>query len=250
MKRPTRRRRKKTAAARLRPFWFLVVVLFGLAAVAAYLFVTWPALRPHAVTVEGNHIVDNATILQAAGVDPKTNVWLQNTKAMSRRIETIPYVMTASVHRVPPANVAIVVTEREPFARIVTAAGVVVVDHDMRVLRAAGPAFDELPAFVTKRLRLPRLGTTLDEPEFLALRTDEDALVHAHLAISTLEHDKYGDLIVTLHNGIRVLFGDETDLAKKIPLVNPILTQVGRAGRPIIAIDLRAIKTPVVEYKK
>lgn len=250
MSRPVPRRRKKTAAARLRPFWLLVVTLFALAAVAAYFFVTWPALRPRDVEVEGNHVVNKATILQEARIDPRTNVWLQNTRAMSARIETIAYIKTASVHRVPPANFAIVVTERVPFARIVTATGSDVVDHNLRVLQVASPEFDALPAFVVNQLPQPRLGSTLDQDDVVALRNDEDALTKAHLAISRLEHDKYGDLVATLHDGVRVLFGDENDLAKKIPLVDPILTQVGRAGRPIAAIDLRAIKTPVVEYKK
>jgi cell division septal protein FtsQ len=125
-----------------------------------------------------------------------------------------------------------------------------IVDRDLRVLHTPDSAFDALPAFVVKQLPMPHLGVTLDQPDLIALRNDEDALANAHLAISNLEHDKFGDLVVTLHNGIRVLFGDESDLAKKIPLVDPILTQVGREGRPIAAIDLRAIKTPVVEYKK
>jgi cell division septal protein FtsQ len=90
----------------------------------------------------------------------------------------------------------------------------------------------------------------ISEPAIIELRNDEEALVNARLGVSSLEHDKFGDLVVTLHDGIRVLFGDGSDLAQKIPLVEPILTQVGRAGRPIAAIDLRAPKTPVVEYKK
>jgi hypothetical protein len=44
------------------------------------------------------------------------------------------------------------------------------------------------------------------------------------------------------------MFGDDADLAKKIPLVQPILTQTAH-GRPIRAIDLRAIGTPVIVYK-
>lgn len=250
MSRSTPRRRKKTAAARLRPFWFLVLVLFALAAFAAYFFVTWPALRPHAIVVDGNHVVRKETILAAARVDSQTNAWLQNTNAMARRVEAIPYIATAFVHRSPPATIAIVVTERVPFAQLVTSGGTVVVDHDLRALAPADASFDALPAFITKELPLPRLGTTLDQRDLVALRDDEEALAKAHLAVSTLEHDKYGDLVVMLHNGIRVLFGDESDLSKKIPLVDPILAQVGRAGRPIAAIDLRALKTPVVEYKK
>ncbi len=250
MNRPIPRRRKKTAAARLRPFWFLVLLLFVLAACGAYLFVTWPALRPHSVAVEGNHVVPKAAILEAARIDLRTNMWLQNTRVMGQRIDAIPYVDTASVHRLPPATFTIRVTERVPFARLVTSGGTVIVDRTLRALQEAEPTFDALPAFIAKTAPRPRVGTTVTEPQTVALRNDEEALAGASLVTSTLEHDKFGDLVVTLHNGVRVLFGDEIDLAQKIPLVEPILTQVGKQGRPIAAIDLRAPKTPVVVYKK
>lgn len=249
MNRPTPRRRKKTAAARLRPFWFLVMLVFVVAAGAAYFVATWPALRPHGIDVEGNHVVAKDEILRAARIDPKTNAWLQNTHAMVQRIEAIPYVDTVAVHRHPPSIFIIDVTERTPFARLVTSHATVIVDRNLRVLAQSQAQFDTLPAFIAKKLSPPRLGATLTETELVALRDDADLLANAHLAVATLEHDKFGDLVATLHSGVRVLFGEESDLAKKIALVDPILTQVGKAGRPISAIDLRAPGTPVVVYK-
>lgn len=250
MSRPIPRRRKKTAVARLRPFWFLVLLLFVVATLGAYFLVTWPALRPHAVVVEGNRLVPKVAILDAARIDANTNVWLQNTHAMTKRIEAIPYVDTASVHRRPPAAFVIGVTERVPFARLVTADGVVIVDRNLRVLQDAQASFGALPAIVDQAGSEPRPGTSVSKAQIIALRDDEEALANAHLAASSLEHDKFGDLVVTLHDGVRVLFGDESDLGKKTPLVEPILTQVGKSGRPISAIDLRAPNTPVVIYKK
>ena len=250
MSRPIPRRRKKTAVARLRPFWVLVLLLFAVATLGAYFFATWPALRPHAIVVEGNHVVPKDAILNAARIDSQTNVWLQNTRAMKKRIEAIPYVDAASVHRRPPATFVIGVTERVPFARLVTSAGTVIVDRDLRALQEAQATFDALPAFLERTAPEPRLGTSLTQSPIVALRDDEEALANAHIEATSLEHDKFGDLVVTLHDGVRVLFGDESDLAKKIPLVEPILTQVGRSGRSISAIDLRAPKTPVVVYKK
>ncbi len=250
MSRSIPRRRKKSAAARLRPFWFLVLLLFVLATLLAYFLATWPALRPHTIVVHGNHVVDKEAILRAARIDLQKNAWLQNTGAMTHRIEAIPYVDTASVHRRPPSTFVIDVTERIPFARLVSAGETVIVDRDLRVLQESSASFNALPALIAKNLPAPRTGATLSQTELIALRNDAEALTNAHLAAALLEHDKYGDLVVTLRNGVRVLFGDETDLTKKIPFVDPILAQVGREGRPIAAIDLRAPKTPVVEYKK
>jgi cell division protein FtsQ len=226
-----------------------LALLFGVVAAGAYFFVTWPALRPQSIYVGGNRVVPRDEILKAAAIDSRKNIWMQNTAGMRRRIEAIPYILTAEVHRRPPAGVDIIVTERKPFATLTTAGGDYEIDRDLRVLQSAD-ANGGLSAFIVKDISSVQLGATLAQPDVRALRDDEDALANAQLAPASLSHDKYGDLVVTLHNGIRVLFGDESDLAKKIPLVNPILTQVGRAGRPISTIDLRAPGTPVVVYKR
>jgi cell division protein FtsQ len=244
------RRRRKTAAARLRPFWFLVLLGVAVAAAFGYFLVTWPALRPHTIVVEGNRIVSKDDVLKAAAIDLRSNVWLQNTHAMTGRIDAIPYVETASVHREVPANVRISITERRPFALLKTVGGTYVLDRDLRVLQADDGSFSLLPVFVEEDVPQPRVGSTLKEPALLALRDDEEALLDAQLGATSLTHDKYGDLVVVLRDGVRVLFGDESELQKTIPLVEPILTQVGRAGRPISTIDLRAPSTPVVVYKK
>ena len=47
-------------------------------------------------------------------------------------------------------------------------------------------------------------------------------------------------MVATLRGGIRVMLGDETDMRKKIALIDPILSQVVRKGKPADAIDLRA----------
>jgi len=48
--------------------------------------------------------------------------------------------------------------------------------------------------------------------------------------------------------GVQLLLGDDEDLARKIALIGPILSQT--AGRRIAAIDLRAPGTPVVVYRR
>ena len=52
-----------------------------------------------------------------------------------------------------------------------------------------------------------------------------------------------------MRNGLRLLLGSEKDLAQKLALVDPILSQVVGKQRRVAAIDLRAPATPVIVYR-
>ncbi|MDE2482429.1 MAG: FtsQ-type POTRA domain-containing protein [bacterium] len=249
-RRPTGKRRRPSPARRVRPFWLLFLLALVLASIGGYALATWPALRPHDVLVEGNHVVPKGEILARAAVALDQNIWLQNTQAMRKRIAAIPYIDDVRVTRRLPATLVLSVTERAPFAVLRSGDGAVLADVHLRVLAPAeGTSARALPVFLVGATPTLDAGSFVTDPAIVALRDDELALLDAHIAPAMLAHDKYGDLVATLRSGVRILFGDETDLAKAIPLVNPILTQVGRAGRPISAIDLRSLSAPVVVYK-
>ncbi|MHB8145164.1 MAG: hypothetical protein ACYDEW_05965, partial [Vulcanimicrobiaceae bacterium] len=81
------------------------------------------------------------------------------------------------------------------------------------------------------------------------MRKDYAQLVAGHVIVTRLWFGHFGGLVAALRGGVDVLFGNDDDLQKKIPLVDPILSQLGRGGRAIRVIDLRAATTPVVEYR-
>lgn len=242
-------RRKKSASARLRPFWILFVLVAIAAAVGGYFAATWPGFYPKPVTVSGNKMVSTAQILSRAQIAAQQNVWLQNTHKAAQRIEAIPYVLTARIHRIPPATVRIVITERKPFAVLQTADGSALVDRDLRVLQPADDPL-ALPVIVTKMPSLPADGTFVKDADAQRLRNDYDMLAQAHVAVRSLKYDKFGDLIAGTRGGISLLLGDDSDLSKKTPLIDPIISQVSASGRKLAAVDLRAPKTPVVVYKR
>jgi len=243
------RRRRPPATARLRPFWLLLVALGGVAVALAYVVLRLPALRPRTIVVTGNAVVSREAILARAEIDAQHNMWLQNVKAIAARVETIPYIADVEVHRRPPGTMILAVTERVPFAVLTYGSDRVLVDRTLRVLGPAQAA-SRLPVLAAAFSPDLAPGAFVADPAIEALRDDEEALAAANVDASRLWHDKYGDLVVELRGGVRVLLGDERDAQKKIPLVNPILQQVGRTGRGIATIDLRAPTTPVVVYRK
>jgi cell division septal protein FtsQ len=242
------RRRKRSAARRLRPFW-IPLSLVGILVVAAVTFaVLWPGFDPERVVATGNRVVASSDILRAARVNMRVNMWLQNGRAIARRVEAIPYVEAAHVHRFPPATVVIAVTERVPFAVVVSDEQSVLVDRHMRVL---APEDD---ATTLPQITLPP-GVALDPGTFVARRDattladDYDAMIAGHVVPLELHYDKFGGLVATVRGGVEILLGDDGDLAKKLPLVDPILAQVVRKERRISRVDLRAPNTPVVVYR-
>lgn len=242
------RRSKASAAARLRPFWALIILGVFVVAALSVFCITWPGFAPRAVTVGGNKVVPRAEIVGRAGVSTHLNLWLQNPHAIATRIEAIPYVERADVHRVPPATIAIWVTERSPFAILRSGDDEAVIDRTLRVLGPVPPGI-ALPVFELGNVRLPDPGTFVTSPRAAALRNDYDALVGAHVIPVSLRFDRFGGLVATMSDGIRVLLGDDDDLSTKLRLIDPILAQVVRKSRRVAAVDLRAPGTPVIVYK-
>ncbi|HUA09702.1 MAG TPA: FtsQ-type POTRA domain-containing protein [Candidatus Acidoferrales bacterium] len=234
------KRRRATAAQRLRPFWLLIALVALLCLAGGYFLATWPALRPHRVEVVGNRVVSESAILQSAQIDYGENMWLQNAHGMAARIEAIPYIDSASIRRMLPSTLVITVTERAPYALIVDGGSLVTVDHTLRVLQQGVPLGmeDALPAFSVGLSDAPPLVGILD------------ALLAADLKPRTIGFDRFGDVTVTLRSGIRVLLGDRSGSVQKVEYIKPILDKVDRGPRKVAAIDLRALTTPVVVYAK
>jgi cell division protein FtsQ len=245
---PRRRRRRTSPVRRLRPFWILLLLAAIVVLGGAYFLATWPALDPHRVIVTGEHVVPDDEILARANVDRGRNMWLQNTHAMAQRIEAIPYIDTAAVHRRLPDVLTIAVTERTPYAFVPGIGGAVTIDDRSRVLQE-GAALGSLPQIDDTRLTLPAPGGFIHDARFAALVAVMKAAQSSGIAVDALKYDQFDDVDLRMRDGVMVLLGDGTDLQRRLEMIEPILTQV-HGRRRIATIDLRAISTPVVVYGK
>jgi len=247
--RPANRRRKASAAARVRPYWIPIAIAAVLLAGGAAFVVAWPGFVPSRIDVVGNRVVPRAEILADAAVARRVNMWLQSPGSISARVEKIPYVAVAHVYRLPPSSVIISVKERVPFAVVRSGPRAVLVDRELRVLQPA-PLDSTLPSFV---LRAPDVeldpGSFVTAPGAVALRADYDAMIAAHVIPIRLAFDRFGGLVATVRGGVRVLLGDDGDMDEKLSLVDPILAQVVRKQRRVATVDLRAPGTPVIVFK-
>jgi cell division protein FtsQ len=194
--------------------------------------------------------VPASQILARAAIMPRENVWLQNMHAAAARIEAIPYIRSAYLHRSLPASVRIVVSERTPFALLEYGEQRALIDRDLRVLQSAESS-EGLPLIAGKPLApMPHAGAFVHDSDVARLAGDYDVLRKAHVVVTALRYDRFGDLVASTPQGISLLLGDDSDLARKTPLIDPIISQVSAAGKKLAAVDLRASHTPVVVYKR
>lgn len=242
------KRVKRSAAARIRPFW-IMFALAGILSVAAGAFFTmWSGFDPSHVAVTGNRRVSSSEILRVADIPANRSIWLDNTKAIAARIRTIPYVGKASIHRLPPASLTIAVSERAPFAVLRSDGRIAVVDRELRVLSPA--AGDELlPAFVLTLHGSLAPGTFVTARDASVLRDVYTTMASGGLTPAMLAFDRYGDVIAEVSGTPRLLLGQPDDIGRKVRLITAILAQVVHRRQSVSAIDVRAPATPVVVYR-
>jgi hypothetical protein len=245
------RRRKPSLAARVRPFWIFVVVL-GMLAVWGGVWLAqspWFRVARTGIDLPLASPVSRDQALRAAAIAPGANVWLLDARAIAARIEAIPYVDRASVHRgqFPQPFVELGIAVRRPSACLRAAGREVTIDATSRVLQVgcAGPSPARIDVGAAK---LPAPGGTIADPDVARLLADARTLADANLAVRSLGRDGWGGIQAVDVTGLVLRFGDDQDLGKKAALVEPVRRGIG-TKRALRAIDLRAPGTPIVEFR-
>ena len=245
------RRRKASLAARIRPFWILGIAIAVLGAWGGYALAQSPWFRIARVGIDVplSSPVSRGQVAAAAAIAPASNVWLLRSHAIAQRIEAIPYVDRATVHRgqFPQPFVELGITVRRPSACVRGGGREVTIDAASRVLQD-GCALPSVARIDAGGGRLPQPGATILDPDVARLLADARILAAADLGLRSLGRDRWGGLQAVDLSGVTLRFGDDADLAAKAALVGPVRSGVG-TSRPLRAIDLRAPGTPVVEFR-
>ncbi len=97
--------------------------LIGCLLVLVAVFVCWVVLFSswlgmHQLDVDGLHRVTDAEVTAAANIAPGTPLARVNLDAVQARVEAIPAVASATVHRGWPHTIVVTVTERQPVAAV------------------------------------------------------------------------------------------------------------------------------------
>lgn len=242
------RRTKPSLFARMRAWWiFGLLVSVALVAIG-FAGANAPQLRVRTIDVRvpAGGPVDRGAVLAAAHIDPAANVWLLNTAEIRRRIEALPYVASASIGRAqfPQPSVTLDVTLRKPALCVDGAHAVATLDATARVVQT-GCADERLPHVGLGDAALPIPGATLADPDVLRLLADAKT-IGERLIVRWVGRDRFGGIEAVDAHGVRLRFGSDRDLPRKLALVEPVRRSAG--SRRLRGIDLRAPDTPIVEF--
>lgn len=142
-----------TAPPRSRRPWR--AAFFALAGLGILAGVAWALLAPRvfvvrSVTVTGTHLVTSAQVIAAADVPLGTSLIGVNTGQVTRRVETIRQVASASVAKDWPDHLVITVRERVPvFSVRMTGGGYDLVDPTGVIVRWSPTKPARLPLYLT-----------------------------------------------------------------------------------------------------
>ncbi len=245
------RRKRPTLVARVRPFWIVLVIVAALGGWGGFALTRSPWFRVTLVEVDiplGSP-VSAAQVRSAAAIASDANLWLLNPGAIRGRIEAIPYVDAATMHRkqFPKPVVQLGITVRRPTGCVRAGGREVTIDATARVLQD-GCAIPTVARLDAGTGNLPAPGGAIADPDVARLLADAKVLADANLAVRSLARDRWGGLTAVDVTGVTLRFGGDADLAKKAGLIEPVRAGIG-SKRPLRAIDVRAPGTPIVEFR-
>jgi len=181
------------------------------AEVAGLVFVvTSPAFATESVDVSGARHLTQADVLREARLAPGQSIFLLDTAAAERRLETDSWVLSATVRAELPRRVVVDVTERRPFALLQQGGAAYLMDALGVVL---GPSVGPAPALVvTSAATLPHapgahaLSARLVE-NLARIEANAATLFKSSLTITGWELSSDYQLTADTSNGLRILFG-------------------------------------------
>lgn len=235
-------RRRAVRVARIALLVLIGLVLLGGSAKGVHWLLTAPRFAVAGVDVEGVSRVTADDVRSAAAIAEGTNVWRLDPSAIAARVAAVPEIRRAEVIRRFPNRVTILVEERRPFT-LVHAGRLHWLDEEGRVL-------DEARAAVAPAVPVV---SGLSDAELHAMRTDPSprareavALIRVLLRtrswltaeISEIDVSRGDGPVLYTVDGIEVRLGTD-EWEERLARLERILTQLGRDGEVVRAIDLR-----------
>ena len=198
-------------------------------------------LRLRHLEVVGTSSLTRAQVVRLAALSSSTNVLWFDAGAVERRLESDPWVATATVSRRLPGTIRISVVERAPVAMIRTEVAFTLLAADGVALGtvAADPMLPEIVVMT---------GSSLPEgnaPAQAAARAIAGLDGGRRPAVVRAVVDA-GALSVELDGGMRVEFGDTTGIEAKTAAARQILRWATTQGASVASVNVTAPDSPAV----
>lgn len=239
-----RRRAEVRAARRRRRLRRTLLVAATLVVVVGLVLLERSSLVALAdVEVVGLERLDEATVLETAGVAEGMSVLRIRTGRVEERVTALPLVDHATAERVGPLGLRIQVTEVAPALTARFPTGTVLVSEQGLVL-GEGEAPGTMVVEVSGRA--PEPGATVAASTTLAAAHEVVLGLPGPVAalVDLVRAPVADDVLLVLENGIQVQWGDATRGDEKARALGAVLEDLD--GRKVQIIDVRAPMAPTV----
>ncbi len=218
---------------------FVVVALAGVTAWGVLHSPLYDVDRIHGV---GSTRYDASTLADAAGLHRGEPIVFIDLASAAAAVEKLPWIAGATVTRDLPGTITITVSERLPVGWIARPDGrAALLDVEGRVLEDLPTAPPGLPEIRTSAA-VPETGTRFD---VVAAATTVAArwTVIARGGVQEIGVDRF-DLLVTMGDGTRVIFGPAVDVDAKMAALAAVLQHIG--DQTVRYVDVAVPAAPTV----
>jgi cell division protein FtsQ len=192
-----------------------------------------PLVETHDVSVSGVSQLSAQRVLKIAGLGGTVNVFFLDTGAIEHRLESDPWIASATVERRLPRTVTVSIRERVPVAVVGNGSGFDAIAADGTVLRS-GPSQRGLP--------LVQAASTADRASGAAVVGAMPASLRA--LMQQVDVNPGGQVSVKLRSGVTVTYGSAQDLVAKAQALAAVLRWAGDQRVKVDTIDVSVPTAP------
>jgi cell division protein FtsQ len=208
-------------------------------AVGTYFLLRSSLLNVQQVHIRGTETLDNASLVEIAGLKGASMIDLPQDEVRSRLLE-IPQIKSVSIDRSWPNTVNLDIEERQPVAYWAVGGRDFVVDAEGVVLAASAPRGTVPRITESDASRVMGPGDRV-HPDAIALarRIYNESPRFLNQSVRELEYRAGIGVTAVFTNGMRVTFGDERAYEYKVAVLSKLLDQLSAKNFTPRAVDLR-----------
>jgi cell division protein FtsQ len=211
------------------------MIISALLLIVVLAFVAYMVFRIREVVVQGCLSLDPADIAEQAGLEYGQSIFFLDKQAVMDTLEKDPRIKPVSVEAQYPDRVVITIEERQPAAYIEKGGALVVIDDTGWVLSVLSqPTGMERPLVVGLQADAFEVGQELSSGDMFRVDVMSRVLQAAEAAgigLDTVDVTLAADITLTATDGLVVELGDDTQLDKKMALVNTLKAKIASLGK-------------------
>ena len=227
----------------LRSAWTLAAACVTLLLALAFVVSRSGIFALTSLHVEGTRHLSRQDVVRLAGLEGSPNVLWLSTAGVERRLLADPWVASVHVTRSLPTTVSIAIRERTPVAVATDPSGRTFLVASDAVILGPAAVGAGLPALLPAPTRALTAGQRLSTGPALAVASAFGPGLAAQ--VTSVEVGDTG-VDVQLRSGVRVLYGDATDLAAKASALAAVLAWSAQHDMSPAYVDVRAPSAPAL----